>query len=126
MKPVEKLQDREEVLHGDRLSILIPLIHFNPTHSAGNSKAEFCRLACSARQSVPIPEYKKNLGLIIDRLQGLGAAVMVITPPPVDDQARVKLALQVRTDADKDQLFAWLAKYGSFSSFMCPYACLKL
>ena len=92
------------MLRGDRLSILIPLIHFNPTHTAGSSKAEFCRLSCSARQSVPIPEYKKNLGLIIDRLQELGAAVMVITPPPVDDQARIKLAVQVRAVADHHQL----------------------
>ena len=84
----------------ERPSILIHLTH----SQRPQPKIHFCCLSCSARQSVPILEYKKNLGLIVDRLQKLGAAVILITPPPVDEQARVKLALQVRAAAEHHQL----------------------
>lgn len=47
---------------------------------------------------MPLPEYKQNLENIVDRLQKLGAAVVVITPPPVDEAARLKLALEVRQE----------------------------
>ena len=52
---------------------------------------------CSKRQHVPLPEYQANLNAFIDRLEELGAQVIVITPPPVDEAARIKLAKQVHT-----------------------------
>ena len=51
---------------------------------------------CSARQHVPLEEYKQNLGTLIDRLQALGAQVVVITPAPVDEATRCKLSREVR------------------------------
>jgi hypothetical protein len=52
-------------------------------------------LLCSGRQHVPLAEYKQNLGALVDRLQALGAQVVVITPAPVDEAARSKLNQQV-------------------------------
>lgn len=49
---------------------------------------------CSGRQHVPLAEYKQNLGALVDRLQALGAQVVVITPAPVDEAARSKLNQQ--------------------------------
>ena len=50
---------------------------------------------CSARQHVPLEEYKQNLDTLIDRLQALGAQVVVITPAPVDEATRSKLSREV-------------------------------
>lgn len=44
---------------------------------------------------MPLAEYKQNLGLLIDRLQALGAQVVVITPAPIDEAARRKLNQEV-------------------------------
>eukprot|EP00249_Psilotum_nudum_P011464 c23192_g1_i2 orf=284-958(+) len=42
--------------------------------------------SCSARQHVPIPEYKHNLQRIISHLKGISVCIhiVLITPPPVD------------------------------------------
>lgn len=45
---------------------------------------------------MPLAEYEENLGRFVDRMLGLGARVIVFTPPPVDDEARKQLAVQVR------------------------------
>ncbi len=54
---------------------------------------------CSKRQHVPLSEYQANLNTFIDRLEGLGAQVVIITPPPVDEAARIKLAAEVCQDS---------------------------
>ena len=51
---------------------------------------------------MPLPEYKANLNTFIDRLQELGAQVVIITPPPVDEAARIKLAKQVHHTRHND------------------------
>lgn len=51
---------------------------------------------------MPLPEYKANLNTFVDRLQELGAQVVIITPPPVDEAARIKLAKQVHHTSHND------------------------
>jgi isoamyl acetate esterase len=45
----------------------------------------------SSRQHVPIPQYKDNLKAIIAHAKSAGIEnILLITPPPVDEAARVK------------------------------------
>ena len=64
-------------------------------HSTADLQGKLLQ-CCSARQHVPLVEYVSNLNALIDRLQELGAQVLLITPPPVDEEKRIKLAAEVR------------------------------
>lgn len=45
----------------------------------------------SARQHVPLQEYQQNLHIIVQRVKSMSVpAIILITPPPVHDAARVK------------------------------------
>ena len=47
--------------------------------------------AYSARQHVPLQEYQQNLHIIVQRMKSMSVpAIILITPPPVHDAARVK------------------------------------
>ncbi|KAL4445884.1 hypothetical protein ABPG77_009083 [Micractinium sp. CCAP 211/92] len=44
----------------------------------------------SARQHVPLPEYKANLAAIVEHLRGVGVpAIVLITPPPISEPDRI-------------------------------------
>ena len=47
---------------------------------------------------MPLEEYAKNLKLLITHVQAYGAkAIIMLTPPPVDEAARVQYNKQVTT-----------------------------
>lgn len=52
--------------------------------------------ACSARQHVPLDEFRDNLKAMVDHVRRAGAKdILLITPGPVDDPARVRHNKQV-------------------------------
>ncbi len=52
---------------------------------------------CSARQHVPLPEYKANLAAIVEHLRGVGVpAIVLITPPPISEPDRIIHVQKVR------------------------------
>ena len=47
--------------------------------------------ACSGRQHVPVQEYQQNLHTIVQRVKSISVpAIILITPPPVHEAARIK------------------------------------
>ena len=53
---------------------------------------------CRSHQHVPLEEYAENLKLLIGHVQAYGAkAIIMLTPPPVDEAARVQYNKQVTT-----------------------------
>ena len=61
-----------------------------------NSSADCVTALCSAKQHVPVSEYKSNLRDIVRHVQAAGtASVLLITPPPLHDAVRLQLLQQV-------------------------------
>ena len=51
---------------------------------------------CSARQHVPVEEYVRTLKSFVQHIQSLGTQnIVLITPPPVDEEARIRENKQV-------------------------------
>ena len=54
--------------------------------------------ACSARQHVPEEEYVRHLQGFVEHIQETGTKqIILITPPPVDEAARIRENKQVST-----------------------------
>ena len=54
-------------------------------------------LRCSGRQHVPMEEYVGHMKAFVERIRAVGAEhIILITPPPVDEAARVQENQQVR------------------------------
>lgn len=58
----------------------------------------------SGRQAVPRDEFAANLGAMVDAARAAGIRhILLLTPPPVDDEARVKHVTAVRAAAHSSQ-----------------------
>ena len=63
---------------------------------ATGSVLEFATIMCRGHQHVPLEEYRRNLEALIEAIQAYGArSILLLTPPPVDDAARIKHNKQV-------------------------------
>lgn len=62
---------------------------------------------CSKRQHVPLERYTQLLQSTVQHLRAVGAAeVLIITPPPIDEPARIAFRKQVRQHGSYASLIA--------------------
>jgi lysophospholipase L1-like esterase len=63
-------------------------------------------------QSVPVDEYKANLGRLVDKAQAVASHVVLISPPPVDSEAWARSRQAARADREnaRTELFCEAAR----------------